>query len=83
MKNQLCVSKAALAPDGPAPEIGDSVTVEIAGTIARVEGDKYYLDAQSANGTPMPAEASEPTEGGSDDEMRGMAESADAEAGYV
>ena len=83
MKNQLCVSKAALAPDGPAPEIGDSVTIELVGTISKIDGDTYCIDAQTANGAPVAADMAEPTDEGMEDQMRGMAQASDEEAGLV
>ena len=79
---ELCVSKASLAPDGPAPEVGDPVTLEVAGTVSRVEGDRYYISADTANGEPIPA--SEDMESGEPDgdDLRAMAQKSDEEAGY-
>lgn len=86
---ELCVSKASLAPDGPAPEVGDPVSFEVSGTVARVEGDRYYINADTANGVAVPeGESMEQDEGESmeqetdDAELRGMAEDTDEEAGY-
>lgn len=77
---ELCVSKASLAPDGPAPEVGDPVSLEVAGTVSRVEGDRYYINADTANGEPIPAAEMEKEPG--DDDLRSMAEDADKEAAY-
>ena len=76
MKSELCLTKSAIAPDGPAPEIGDPVSVELTGTIDRIEDDKYYLKDARANGVELPVET-EPAEPDADD-MRGMAEAMDA-----
>jgi len=78
---ELCVSKASLAPDGPAPEVGDPVAFEVSGTVARVEGDRYYINADTANGVAVPEPESMETEPNGE-ALRGMAEDADEEAGY-
>ena len=78
---ELCVSKASLAPDGPAPEVGDPVSVEVSGTVARVEGDRYYINADTANGVAVPEPESMEQET-DDAKLRGMAEDADEEAAY-
>lgn len=80
MDKTLCIPKAAIAPDGPAPEIGDPITLEVAGKVSRIEGDKFYIEAESANGVPIldDAPAADPT----DEDIRGMGETADSEEGY-
>jgi hypothetical protein len=82
MKNELCIAKDAIASDSPAPEQGDQVSFTVEGTVSRIEGDKIYVEAATANGVPMPAAAEEPAEM-DDDDLRGMAEKSDMEAGYV
>lgn len=43
------------ASEGVAPEIGDTVTVQLSGKVSRVEGSNVYFQAESANGEPMTA----------------------------
>lgn len=77
---ELCISKAAVAPDGPAPAVGDPITMEVSGTVSRVEGDQYYIQADTANGEPIMDESATAEPDG--DEVRAMGQMADEEAGY-
>lgn len=77
---EFCVAKEAVAADGPTPEPGDPVTVEMTGNVARIEGDRIYLTDVATNGVPVPAApevAKTPLE--EDEEIRGMARAADRE----
>lgn len=78
--NEVCVSKDALAAEGPAPVAGDHVEWQAAGTVARVEGDKFYITEETANGVPLPDDA---PKGSGDDDIRDMAAAADREEGHL
>ena len=82
MKNELCIAKDAIASDGPVPEMGDQVTFEVAGRVARIEGTNIYVEADTANGVPLPAPTEEPKEM-DDDDLRSMAEASDKQEGYL
>lgn len=45
------------ASNGVAPEIGDTVKVQLSGKVTRVEGENVYFTPDSANGEPMTAAA--------------------------
>ncbi len=71
--------KALAQPDDKdamtTPEMGDSVTFSVDGTITRIEGEMAYVKANAVNGTPIGEEAEEvaPDEGASlMDEAKGM-----------
>jgi hypothetical protein len=77
MSNIVPVPLAALAIDSENPQPGDPVDFQVSGTLDRIEGDLAYVRAESINGQPLPAEDTS-GEDMSEDEMRGMAEKADA-----
>jgi len=49
---EVCVPTAALAIDGVAPAMGDTVEYQARARVTRVEGDKAYLDTTDVNGMP-------------------------------
>ncbi|MBS0229452.1 MAG: hypothetical protein JSS23_12275 [Proteobacteria bacterium] len=73
---EFCIAKEAIAPDGPVPEPGDAVTVELAGAVDRIDGDRIYLREVTTNGVPVPQEAPEVPE---EERVREMAAAADRE----
>lgn len=77
---EFCVAKEAVAPDGPTPEPGDPVTLEMTGNVARIDGDRIYLSDSQTNGVAVPEDAMPPKSAlEEDEEIRGMARAADRE----
>ena len=88
MNNELCLPADAVSAAGEgegapgvAPGVGDEVTVEVMGTVSRVEGGNVYVTAKTANGQPIPEMGGAGPEPDTDDMMRGMAEQEDASRG--
>lgn len=58
MNTEICVPASALASDGEggesmAPEVGDTVNVQVEGQVTRTEGGQTYVQVVSANGVPV------------------------------
>lgn len=68
---------AALAIDGAAPEVGDTVEFTLSGTVASVSGEFAEITPTAINGQPIPAGA--PAEPDGDEQVMAAAMAADAE----
>lgn len=84
MNNELCISASAAAIDGAEPQPGDEITLQqVAGRVARREGDKLYVTVSEADGQPVlggetaAEEAGEPPESdgaeATEDDLRKLA----------
>ncbi len=56
--SEVCIPVSALAAQGEdgatmAPAQGDPVSVQLEGTVSRIEGENVYITPQSANGQPL------------------------------
>ena len=79
MSNTVPVPLAALAIDGQQPQPGDPVEFTVSGKLQTIEGEIAYVAAETVNGQPLPPPESEKDPADmNEQEMRGMAEKADA-----
>ncbi|MEO0796301.1 MAG: hypothetical protein AAFX93_14120 [Verrucomicrobiota bacterium] len=58
---EICVNTTSLSAPGEGeqmipPENGDRISVQIEGIVSRIEGDRTYINAETANGEPLPEE---------------------------
>lgn len=73
---QVRVPIAALAIDDAKPQPGDPVDLTASGTLSSIDGEFAVVEIDTLNGAPVPADA--PAGEPDGDELRGMAEKADA-----
>lgn len=73
-KDELCIPASSLDVDGTTPEVGDSVSFTVEGTVARSEGGDIYVKPSTINGEPVEARGMD-----DDAEMLAMAQKADSE----
>jgi hypothetical protein len=77
---EVCAPADALAVDGVAPAVGDTVEFQARARVTRIEGDKVYLDTTDVNGMPThrQGEGEEMPDAPDRDEMMRAAMAADA-----
>lgn len=75
----LAVSADAVAIDGTPPEVGDTVTFTVEGTVASTDGTTLQVTPTKINDQDVPAPTAQPDEG---DTLRSAAMSADSSQDY-
>lgn len=58
--SKVYANASSLAIQGEMPAVGDSVDLQVQGTVASVEGDVVCVTPVTVNGQPAPSGASEP-----------------------
>ncbi len=78
MGDELPVKIDTLSLGGTDPEVGDEVEVKVKGKVTRIRDDCAYVALETANDMPIENPAAQPEDKMSEDDMMGMAATADA-----